>query len=874
MACKFTYNTVQSEQGHSSIQLKKRIEDRNTLVIGRKYLDVYGRKLLNLKLGKKRNELPEFAIKDNIDQKALEEIESAINSLVRQKFRSLENEISSIIGDDSLTLDMKEMNVSNDDKILQGKDSLPSTPETEPSSNTEDDKGDVIESNKKNNRIVSSSYSLSMKNGISGAKKMTACYDNGAKKSISETSHGEGKDKRIMENINPIVVDDRKEVDHKANNVASVLDDVIKNKSFVPIHELHQAPIMDDCEKDMNTMSLEEKKSLDKISKLEDHGKEEDEMIISIIDGKVIGNTNLKPSRTFELMKKLRNITSRQEEKEEKEEEKKVNMEEASIVTYTTQSEIRIKDTEVLQLKFTGTKPKTISEEHEVKVTKNDQSLDIDSIKIDCGISQDDEVAIKLGLNLFFLVLIKVFKESNSIVETYTSTPLEILYRLWGAILRSELELKGIKTNHILEAFRKVVANDENDVTTTKQTLSLTGDDLKICNFICNTLTERGFVNLEVVTEGSMEEESNFCFTYKAIKVCEGSTQQFEKNIQTRFDDLVNKSSKWHDIIVQGCSETLQNMSSSHAPLVRDMSSSGILSLWYATRLLPYHMFAAGCHKGAVSLLLDTQFTMHRFQTCGYLLGTRMHLKDAELVIHNVKENVDQDVHVSNDVDHGKSAFEAVHDKILSMLEERKKEIGITIKNHVNKHEMNLSTKNAASDVGCALHHLGVSIGELGMYQKEIDVYSEALRLKLVSECEKSTVAETLLCMSTCYRNLGDLWSALSRCKELLSIETEIHGENHLNISKVLHLQGIILSEMEENDDALLCFQNSLQTMKALNISSNEGVVKTLCWIGKVQRENGEFLKALDSFHTARSSMEMLVEADNLDLAEILQVRT
>ena len=60
--------------------------------------------------------------------------------------------------------------------------------------------------------------------------------------------------------------------------------------------------------------------------------------------------------------------------------------------------------------------------------------------------------------------------------------------------MRSELELKGIKTHLIFEAFRKVVAfNIENiDHGTYSDTLS--EDELKICNFISNALIEEGQV--------------------------------------------------------------------------------------------------------------------------------------------------------------------------------------------------------------------------------------------------------------------------------------------------------------------------------------------------------------------------------------------
>ena len=132
MACKFTYNTVRSEQGHT-IQLKKNIEDRKVLIAGRKYLDQYGQRILKLQVGKHRNELPAFTIQDKIDPSVMRSIENDMNSLSHDKLKSLEDEISAIIEEDSLELSTRDI------KLLGGKndDLSPSTTDTGSSSNSE-----------------------------------------------------------------------------------------------------------------------------------------------------------------------------------------------------------------------------------------------------------------------------------------------------------------------------------------------------------------------------------------------------------------------------------------------------------------------------------------------------------------------------------------------------------------------------------------------------------------------------------------------------------------------------------------------------------------------------------------------------------------
>ncbi len=829
MACKFTYNTVQSEQGHS-IQLKKHIEDRKVLIIGRKYLDQYGQRILKLQVGKHRNELPPFIIKDKIDQNVMLSIENDINSLSHEKLRSLEDEISAIIEEDSLELSTREI------KLLKTKNDLsPSTPDTESSSNSAED-------------IRSSS---------NGESKHDNVDDNFAPKDSLQAVNGlttqPEEVKQTMEVTERCAEDEDKS--NKSENRA------IKGSVASPLRESCHNPIMHKITKDVKTLSDEEKKTLDEISKFSDDGEDDDDMIMSVVDGKPIDSSK-KQSRTYGLMKKLKDMATRRNE--EKEEKKMITSEEASVVTHTTHSDIRIKNTEALHLKLGVHDVRTVDEEKELNTSNFDINFDIDSFEVGCDISEDDDNAIKTGLKLFFVVLTQIFSKWPNETSSLTYTPLEIVFRLWSAVLRSELELKGIKTHLIFEAFRKVAAlsAENNDIGTKSDTLS--EDDLKICNFISHALTEEGLIQKEMVEM----EGLNSKVSYESIKATEASHAYSEELAQKCFPELIKKkSSVWHDIIVRGCNETLESVSQ------LDISSNGInqsdsLSLFYAGRLLPYHIFASGRSNEAISLLLDRSFVIHRYNTCGYLLGTLQQLTDAQMVIKKMKEAG------SDDIEFGRSALEAIHDIILGELDERKKEIDLEVKRKQSNengtdHQLNLQL---AHDIGCALHHLGLSMGKSGWYQREIDVYSEALRLKLLSGCSNALVAETTLSMSICYRNLGDLSAALARCKDVLSIETKVYGgENHINISKIFHRQGILLSELGEYDDALVCFEKSLRILKLLGTPpSDEGFVKTVCWIGKVQRDKGDFLKALGSFQTAK---ETIVEKNHIDLAEIFQVR-
>ena len=614
MACKFTYNTSQAEKFHS-IQLRKKNEDRNALLIGRKCLDVYGQTILKLKVGRQRNEIPPFLARAEIDSRVLETIETEIMSLSNEKFNNLESEISCIMHEDSIDFGVKGMNSIRDEKKSECTNFSPSTPDTEFSTNTS-------QTERIANRAITNANNVS-----DGSKIPTSLSLNNGVKSDAEPEVGHASDVPS------------KGIEHESNKSLLVMDDVIKDKSLLPIHELAHGS----GENDIKNLSIEEKDLLDKVSKFDIHGMEEDEMILSVVDGKVPERVE-KQSFSFGLMDKLKKFTgggqvntdNNKKEQKEKEEERKVidTEDDKSIVSYTTTSDIHIKEAESLRLNYDATQMPPVNELQEITENKDERNYNIDNIKLGGDISQEDDAALKVGLNLFLVVLVLIFKDPYSKTSKKANAPLEIIYRLWGAILRSELELNGIQTNSIFEAFRKISASDES--IDDESLVSLPVDDLRVCHFLCHTLSNNELIESETSTIPTIEETPDRVVSYQSISAHEASFRHGEKVSQMHFGNIIDKSSKWHNIIVRGCNETLTSI-----PLIDiSTSKSDLLSLWYAADSLPYHVFAAKHHKEAICLLLDKKFTMHRYKTCGYLQGTLQHLKDVEYIVSNMGESV------------------------------------------------------------------------------------------------------------------------------------------------------------------------------------------------------------------------------------------
>lgn len=803
IACKFTYNTVQSEQGHSTIQLKKDQEDRMALILGRKCLHEYGQKILKLEIGKHSNQLPPFVIQDKISSNIAKSIKDEIQSMAQEKLRNLESEISSIIEEEEKSLDWSThhdiIDAMHDDMKSIGKEGHhPSTPDTDQSSANSDD-----------------------------------------------------HERNMTQNALPLHVNIVKENEStlKSNNYdkdeTSAISNVIRATSNL---ESFQCIIDNERAKDVNKLSIEEKMTLDKVSAFEINGMEEDDMILSVVDGRLPDPVETK-SMTNGLMNKLKKLTLRGQGQSEKyeEEKEKLTVEEKTVISHATISSIRIKDTEGFKLKFNDDggidEPRVDTQQIDKPI------LDINGIRLGNDISPEYEKAVKVGLNFFFFLFVQIFRNpctSNGKV----SAPLEIVYRLWVAVLRSELEIEGVQSDFIFEAFHHLTKVREDD--------EVEGAD-KVSIILCQLLQDHGLITSQCIEERCKDVNSKSHFSYQLISIKKGSHQYSESN---------PKTSKWHSIIVR-CNETLNTRSSQNETMSNNISSSDALSLLYAAKMLPHHMFQAGSHKDAVGLLLDKNFIVHRFETCGYLAGTKRHLDDATFIINNMEKTDSRNVDGSHEFDFGESALEAINDLVLELLEEKKKEVDVQMKSVTSENQVDDATLQSAHEIGCSLHLLGVSLGKVKSYQKEIDVYSEALRLKYASKCSEISIAETLLAMSVSHRNLGDLWDALSRCEELLTIEIKINGNSHINTAKVLHHQGIVLTELSDFDNALICFQKSLRILTALGASSDEVIVKTLCWIGKVQREKGNLSDALDSFDSARN---LVTGEESLTLAEIFQV--
>ena len=129
-----------------------------------------------------------------------------------------------------------------------------------------------------------------------------------------------------------------------------------------PIHEFsHHEQNEFECEKDIRNLSVDDQATLDKVYKLEIRGMNEEEAIMSVIDGKTI-KTNQQDSMTSGFMRKMHSITSRTKQRYTKIEH--INNDVTSVDSIASNTNIFIKDDDSFCMNFSsdGSSHQTIND--------------------------------------------------------------------------------------------------------------------------------------------------------------------------------------------------------------------------------------------------------------------------------------------------------------------------------------------------------------------------------------------------------------------------------------------------------------------------------------------------------------------------------
>lgn len=172
-----------------------------------------------------------------------------------------------------------------------------------------------------------------------------------------------------------------------------------------------------------------------------------------------------------------------------------------------------------------------------------------------------------------------------------------------------------------------------------------------------------------------------------------------------------------------------------------------------------------------------------------------------------------------------------------------------------------------------ALHQLGLAAGEWRDYDFEMQLYGRVLVIRReVCEPGSEEIGDTLLVIGACHQSQANLGAAMSCYEEALDMFKAHLGEHHDKVAEALHNIGVVHCERSELDAAMGNLKSSFKIRQDNRDtkSFDADMSDTLCWIGKVYREQGHLQKAYKYFATACASKEEIAGKDSLDVAEIL----
>jgi len=923
LGCKFQYAKVASKtrakndtMPANAIKLVKDSECRELIVAARRYLQNYCIEVLEMKVGKHRNEIPAYIIQDEIPEELMEAIELNLSSVMTRlgkdkdggmqienmasisRQRSEEYDLSStssIQTPVSYPFDMTDSEPPSPHTVgtSQDESSVISTPPRRRNQRRDDEIASWHEEKKLDSpSIIEGQGEEDIRNfELPILMETTAKSELGLKVPLDVSP--------VMSKLIPLTSDvivATGTVPSDSDDSPSMLEKSKKrDKASITLSQSLEARLdllniprrgcsldlvqgldgddaslgIDDAETDC-TMNLSAKdlEHLEYITKSDTEGDSEDAKVLLVTSGKSM----LSSSNSGSLYNKLNNLRCQKE----KGCEKKMAGDQKSICSNSTTSRIRIKDTDRMSV--------TSGLLRRSPVSQNKERRGLSGIGIEI---KHDVYGIDVGLKLFFAIFVltynfddifnddQLFQTGTPLVSTIgPSVPVEIVYKLWTALLRSERSFNKMDGKEIMRTFVEVAKarTEEKEETVFA---SLVEEDASSCQLIIRLLLESGLIKVSEMALG--RHQGRNAKSRIGISIGRKENRQYGLDLATKSLNIQYEVSnvevnfvqrlrtRCHHILAWSLLENIDLESKDDNIFVDKNVDFDLLSTWYIIRWLPHHMISAGMTEKAVSLLLDKRYLQVRVESNGFYFATLQYLNECEIIRSALTwKDTDSSTVVSDD-DYDMRIVKAVLESVHSYLDGTRKQFSLTVLR---------SEKNRICDFANALHCLAVAIGDLDeMRTAEVDILNESLRFKITGDAGKSSIADTQLQLASCYRAVGDPTKAITSYGEALHLKMEVHGEEHHGLTKILYHMGVLYCDQDQNGPALKCFQKALVVVHCQPKESriDQDIAKIYCWIGNVHRNSGSSFVSLQYFEKACGAMERPVGGDDLEMAEILQ---
>ena len=152
-------------------------------------------------------------------------------------------------------------------------------------------------------------------------------------------------------------------------------------------------------------------------------------------------------------------------------------------------------------------------------------------------------------------------------------------------------------------------------------------------------------------------------------------------------------------------------------------------------------------------------------------------------------------------------------------------------------------------DVGTTWNNVGRIYFQQAKYEKAMDAYRRALRIRRQEQGDSVDVAATIFNIGQVFHQQGERERALRHYQEFLRLAKTHFGEYHRDICIVTTCIGQVLHEKKDFKKALKAFQHALRVGRVSLGSLHPEIAITLNKLGNLHYESGDLDSALKAYH-------------------------
>lgn len=166
-------------------------------------------------------------------------------------------------------------------------------------------------------------------------------------------------------------------------------------------------------------------------------------------------------------------------------------------------------------------------------------------------------------------------------------------------------------------------------------------------------------------------------------------------------------------------------------------------------------------------------------------------------------------------------------------------------------------------DVGTTWNNIGRIYFQQGKYDKAMDSYRRALRIRRREQGDSVDVAATIFNIGQVYHQQGDRDRALRHYQEFLKLAKKHFGDYHRDICIVTTCIGQVLHEKKDFQKALKAFHHALKIGRVSLGSVHAEIAITLNKLGNLYYETGDLDSALKAYHQGLQVERTVLEPGN-----------